>query len=230
MEEIELTAESREMLGSGESRRIRRDGFVPAVLYGVDTKPAHLKVPAANLHKVIAGGENILIKLKVGGKADTVMIKEVQHNPIEGEITHIDFYRVSMKQEVEVKVPVDITGDAKGVKEKGGVLEQILREIEVKCLPGDMPHSIVVDVSGLDIGDTISAEQLKIPNKVKLVTAADALVVGVISPTVLKEEKPEEEVAAAAEPELIKKEKKGEDEEEDAAKTKEEGSEKGKSK
>jgi len=206
MEQIELKGVLRKKTGSAEARRIRRRGFVPGVLYGREEKPLHLKVSLAGLHKAISGGENVIINLKIDEKAETVMVKEIQRDPVDDQIVHVDFYRVSLREEVKVNVPVEITGEAKGVREKGGVLEQILREIEIKCLPGDIPERITVDVSELDIGDSITVEQLKLPAKVTVLSPPDATVAVVIAPTVLREE--EKPVEEAVEPELIGKKEK----------------------
>lgn len=216
MENIELNVEVRDKLGSAESRRIRKLGFIPGVLYGKDEKPIHLKVSLQSLQKVVSRGENVIISLKVGHRTDgerkTVMIKEIQIDPVEDEIVHVDFYKVSLREEVTIKVPIETEGDAKGVKEKGGVLDQILRELEVKCLPKDIPEKITIDVSELDIGHSYTVEKLKIPAGVEVLTPIDSTVVTVIAPTVLEEEKKREE--EITEPELIKKPKEKEEVEE----------------
>jgi len=203
VEKIKLNAEIRDKVGSANSRRIRRTGFIPGVLYGKDEQPIHLKVSVANLHNIISEGENVLINLIVEDKEKTVMVKEVQRDPVQENIVHVDFYKVSLQEKVTIKVPIETTGEAKGVKEKGGVLEQILRELEVECLPNDIPEKITLDVSELDIGHSFTVEKLKIQPGVEVLTPIDSTVVTVIAPTVLEEEKkPEEEIA---EPELIKK-------------------------
>jgi large subunit ribosomal protein L25 len=226
MEEVNLKAQLREKLGSAESRRIRENDLIPAVLYGRKDKPLHLVISLLDLKKVISGGENLIINLKVKDGTETVMIKDVQYNPVDDKIDHVDLYRVSMQDKVKVGVPIEIIGVAKGVREKGGVLEQIMREIQIESLPANIPDKIEIDVTSLDIGDTISAGQLKITEKVTLLTSPESLVVGVMASTKLEEKKPAEEEAAAAEPELIKKEKKDEDEEAKPGEAKAEISEK----
>lgn len=227
MEKVELKAELRNKLGTVESKRIRRAGFIPGVLYGKDEEPVHLKISLLNLHKIISKGENILINLKVADKEKTVMIKEVQHDPVEDDIVHVDFCKVSLQEKVTVKVPIEIIGEAKGVKEKGGVLEQILRELEVKCLPTEIPEKITLDVTDLDIGHSYTVDKLIIPERVEVLVSMDSTVATVIAATILEEEKkPEEEIA---EPELIKKAKE-EGEEEIEVAEEEKGEEKGEEK
>ena len=205
MEQVELDAAVRENLGSSESRKMRMHGLVPAVLYGRSENPVHLKVSLLSLRKAIAKGENVILSIKVDGKGKTAMVKELQYDPVEDEIIHVDFYRVSLQEKININVPIEIVGVAKGAKEKGGVLDEILREIEVRCLPKDIPKTIPIEVTQLDIGDSVLAGSLKAPGGVEILTPPDSLVVVVIAPTILKEEKPVEEVAA--EPELIGKEK-----------------------
>jgi len=222
MEKIELKAESRDKIGSAQSRRIRKTGFVPGVLYGKNEEPIHLKVSLLDLHNVISKGENVLINLKINDDGRIVMVKEIQRHSVEDDIIHIDFYKVSLREKVTTKVPIETYGEARGVKEKGGVLEQILRELEVKCLPSDIPEKITLDVTELDIGHSIAVEKLKIQPGVEVLTPLDSTVITVIAPTVLEEEKkPEEEIT---EPELIKKVK--EEEVEEEVETAEEGKKK----
>lgn len=221
MEKIELNVELRDKVGSAQSRRMRRTGFIPGVLYGKDEEPIHLKVLLLNLHRIISKGENILIDLKVDKKEKTVMIKEIQRDPVEDDIVHVDFYKVSLQEKITIQVPIEIIGEARGVKEKGGVLEQILRELEVKCLPANIPEKIALDVSDLDIGHSYAVDKLIIPEDVEVLTPVDSTIVTVIASTTLEEEKkPEEEIT---EPELITKEKKeGEEETEVVEEEKEE--------
>ena len=169
-----------------------------------------MRFSLTNLYKVMSRGENVLVNLKIDNKEKTVMIKEIQRDPVEDKIIHVDFYKVSLQEKVTIKVPLEIVGEARGVKEKGGVLEQILRELEVKCLPKDIPEKITLDASELDIGHSFTVEKLKIPADIEVITPVDSTVVTVIAPTVLEEEKkPEEEIT---EPELIKKAKEEEEE------------------
>jgi large subunit ribosomal protein L25 len=205
VEKIELSAELRDEVGSIKSRRMRSTGFIPGVLYGKGEEPVSLKVSLVNLHRIISKGENILINLKVDNKEKTVMIKEIQHDPIEDSIVHVDFYKISLQEKITVQIPIEIIGEAKGVKEKGGVLEQILRELEVRCLPTNIPEKIALDVSSLDIGHSYAVDKLIIPEGVEVLTLIDSPVATVIAPTTLEDEK--KLAGEMTEPELITKKK-----------------------
>ena len=173
MEQIELDASVRENLGSSESRKMRMHGFIPAVLYGRSEKPVHLKVSLLDLCKVISKGENVILSIKFDGKGKTAMVKELQYDPVEDVIVHADFYRVSLQEKININVPIEITGVPKGVTEKGGVLDEILREIEVRCLPKDIPKTLLIEVTQLDIGDSVLAGALKVPTGVEILTPPD---------------------------------------------------------
>src|SRR5262245_57425750 len=144
-----LEAQARSSFGKNEARRTRRAGQVPAVLYGGDAKEATpIAVAPKALLKILhsESGQNTLISLKLAGTGDTrVLVKDFQLDPITHEVLHADFYRVAMDQLLRVTIPIQVTGEPKGVKQQGGILEHIRREIEIECLPADITASIVVD-------------------------------------------------------------------------------------
>jgi large subunit ribosomal protein L25 len=219
MEAIYLDAEIREEKEIGKSKILRRANFVPCVVYGEKKKTISLKIERGRLIKFMHahhGGENMVITLKVSGadkkKADekAVIIKEIQVHPVNDEILHVDFNEISLTKRIEVKVPIAGSGECFGVKQEGGTLEQILWEIEVECLPTQIPEKLTVDISNLKIGDTIHVKDLVIPEGVNIKHDAEAIVFSVAQP--FKEEVAGEEAIEGApgaiEPEVIKKEKK----------------------
>ena len=226
--EATLEAIAREDFGKNEARRLRRDGKVPAVLYGGDAKEATpIAVEPRALLKILHSdsGQNTLIALKLGGAADTrVLVKDFQLDPITHQVLHADFYRVAMDKVIQVTIPVTVHGEPKGVKQQGGILEFIRREIVVECLPGDIPEHVDVDVSELMLHQGIRVRDIATDPKWKPVTEGDAMLVHVIMPKA--EEVPTPEVTAAAatatpaEPEVIKKGKKEEEGEEKEEKKK----------
>jgi large subunit ribosomal protein L25 len=222
---IALSGQRRERLGKGGARTVRREGKIPAVLYGHGEDPVAVVVGARDFDLALHGhkGANPIVNLAVGAHEYTALIRSVQYDPVTHDILHLDFQHISLTETIEVRVTVHLTGTPTGVKDGGGILEHILREIEVRCLPTAIPASIDADVSALNIGDSVHVRDLSVPN-VTILTEADATIATVVPPTVM-EEKPAEEVVAetaAAEPEVITKGKK---EEEAAA---EEEKEKGK--
>ena len=229
--EVILEAHARDTFGKNEARRTRREGRVPAVVYGRASATGAsgptatpIAVDPKALLRILHSGANTLISLKVGGGAESkVLVKEYQLDPITHAVLHADFYQVAMDRAIQVTIPVSIKGEPKGVKQQGGVLEFVRREIEVECLPGDIPDHVDVDVSELMVNQGVRVRDIAPSPKWKPVSELDLMLVHVILPKV--EEAPAApEVAAAApaaaaEPEVIKKGKK-----------EEEGAEKGKEK
>jgi len=228
--EATLEATARDSFGKNEARRTRRGGRVPAVLYGAagdtashDATP--ISVDPRALLKILhsESGANTLISLKLAGAGDArVLIKEFQLDPITHHVLHADFYRVRMDRTIEVTIPVTVKGEPKGVKQQGGVLEFVRREIVIECLPADIPEHVEVDVSELMLHQGIRLRDVATDPKWKPVTESDAMLVHVIMPKA--EEAPATPEAAAAgaattatpaEPEVIKKGKKEEAEEEE---------------
>lgn len=222
---IALSGTPRERLGKGGARTARREGKIPAVLYGHGETPVPVSIVARDLDLALREhkGGNPIVHLAVSGGEYTALIRDVQYDPMTHHILHLDFQHISLTETIEVKVNVHLTGIPTGVKDGGGILETILREIEVRCLPTAIPASIDVDVSALNIGDSIHVRDLSVPN-VTILADADSTVATVVPPTVM-EEKPAEAAVegapAAAEPEVItkgKKEEEGEEEGKEKAK------------
>jgi large subunit ribosomal protein L25 len=220
--EATLEATTRETFGKNEARRTRRDGRVPAVLYGGDGKEATpISVEPKALLKILhsESGANTLIALKLAGAGDArVLVKEYQLDPVTHQVLHADFYRVAMDRLLRVTIPVVIKGEPKGVKQQGGVLEFIRREIEVECLPVDIPEHAEVDVSELMLHQGVRVRDLPVSSKWKPTSDAEMMLVHVIMPKAEEAPAPAEAAAAAtaavpAEPEVIKKGKKEETEE-----------------
>ncbi|HKT80429.1 MAG TPA: 50S ribosomal protein L25 [Vicinamibacterales bacterium] len=222
--EAVLEAEARSDFGKNENKRTRAAGRVPAVVYGATTGDAAksatpITVDPRALSRILhsESGANTLIALKLAGAGDTrVLVKEYQLDPISHQILHADFYRVAMDKVIQVTIPVIVKGEAKGVKQQGGILEFIRREIEVECLPGDIPEHVEIDVSELMLHQGIRVRDVATDPKWKPVSEAELMLVHVIMPKAEEAPAPAEAAAAAAtpaaEPEVIKKGKKEEEE------------------
>src|SRR5437588_1947519 len=222
-----LEATARDSFGKNEARRTRRDGRVPAVVYGAATEGGSrdataIAVDPRALLKILhsESGANTLIALKLGGSADArVLIKEYQLDPVTHAVLHADFYRVRMDRTIHVTIPVIVKGEPKGVKQQGGIVEFIRREIEIECLPGDIPEHVEVDISELMLHQGMRVRDIAIDTKWKAVSDPEMMLVHVILPKAEEVAATPEATAAAAtatpaEPEVIKKGKKEEDEEE----------------
>ena len=194
MATLQLKAQVRKDVGKGVARKARQAGLVPAVLYGEGEEPQPLVVDYRDFYPVIhtSARENVILDLKIEGseRGDCkAIIREIQYHPVRREILHVDFQHISMTKEITVNVPIEITGEAVGVKTRGGILELILREIEVECLPADIPERIKVDVTGLDVGDIVQVKDLVI-EKAKIVSDRESTVITIVAPTVVEEAKP----------------------------------------
>src|SRR6266566_8974022 len=222
-----LEATSRDTFGKNEARRTRRDGKVPGILYGGDgDRATPIAVSPRALLKILhsESGLNTLISLKLAGAGDArVLVKDFQLDPVTHQMLHADFYRVAMDKVLQVTIPVTVHGEPKGVKQQGGVLEFIRREIAIECLPGDIPEHVEVDISELMLHQGIRVRDVPVHPKWKPLTEGDAMLVHVIMPRAEEAPAPAEAAAAAtatpSEPEVIKKGKK---EEEEAKEAKEE--------
>jgi large subunit ribosomal protein L25 len=211
MPELLVTAESRTEKGKNANRRLRSRGLIPGVLYGASRKP----VPVAVSPKPLAGilgsgaGENTLFDLEVAGQRRKVILKEYQVEPVRGRLLHADFYEVALDRPLQVKVHVELQGTAVGVKTQGGIMDFVTRELEVECLPLDIPEKIGVDVSGLELGRHLRVSDLAVPPKVRILTEGDVVIAHVVAPRAEEVAAPAEAAAApaeaAAEPEVIKK-------------------------
>lgn len=226
MEEIILEAEPREELGKIKVKRLREKEFIPAVVYSKAQKSQPIKISRPALLRLLHEHrlENVVINLKVSPKrkSQPCLIKEIQYEPVGGEIVHVDFNEISLTQAIKVNVPVVAKGDPIGVKLEGGSLEHILWEIEVECLPTDIPKEIEVDVSQMKMGESIHIKDISFPPQLKVLNDPQTKVLSVVLPI-------KEEVVAAPvegevpqEPEVIKEKKEapaeGAEEEEKAEK------------
>ena len=217
--EVTLEAVERSEFGKNESRRLRREGRIPAVVYGAISKTTgtashSISVDPKSLMQIFHSdsGVNTLIDLSIdGGKPSRVLIKDYQLDPIKDMLLHIDFYRVAMDQNITVTVPVVVTGEALGVKQQDGLLDFVHRDIEIECLPADIPEHLEVDVSSLMIGQGVRLRDLVQDVAWKPISSLDTLLVHVIAPKAEVEEEAEEgseaeaATAESAEPEVIKK-------------------------
>lgn len=225
MQQILLNVKVRDSVGRGASGRLRRQGSVPAIVYGRKENPLILEVVERDF-KGIAGvtaGQNAIISLNPEGIEGEILalVKDVQYHPVTNRLLHIDFYRISLRDKVKVSVPVEVTGESVGVK-RGGILEHILWEVEVECLPTRVPKRIEVDIASLKIGDTVHVRDLKTEEGISILSGEEKTVLSIVPPTVIKEEVVEEVEKEIAEPERIgEKEKAGEGEEKKVEKRKE---------
>ncbi len=220
MNDIVLEAQKRETASKGTINTMRRQGRVPGVVYGEKDKPLTLSVDEKSLQKVIhtERGRNALINLQIEKSSHPVLVKELQRHAITRAILHVDFHRVSLKQKVEAAVPVHVKGEAPGVKLSGGVLEHVVREVRVRCLPTEIPASFDADVSTLQIGQAIRAKDLTRSEGVEILIDAESIIINIVSPTILEETTPgTTPEASSTEPEVIKKGKVEEGEEGAAA-------------
>ncbi len=223
MDQITVEAKPRDDRGKNAARRLRRQGQVPAVLYGGDGKSLTLAVNAKQLAAILRSqsGHNTIFKVKLPTGDQSAMLKDWQVDPLLGSLLHVDLLRVAMDVRMRVMVPVHTFGEPQGVKLQGGIFEMVTREVEIDCLPSDIPGEIRVDISELMIGRQLRAGDLPLEAaKIKLVSDPNRVVAHVVALRA-EEEKPAEaaaaEAAAPAEPEVIKKGKKEAEEGEEAA-------------
>jgi large subunit ribosomal protein L25 len=200
LETLEIEVKAREPGSKHQARRLRREGKIPAVLYGPKVQPLPLELNRKDFSNRVAGLEGShLVRMKSASAnlADKVaLVKEMQYHPITGDVIHADFYEVDLTARIEVSVPLHFVGKGAGVV-RGGILQPIVREIQVECLPLDIPQYFNVDVSGLDIGDSVHIEDLPMPEGVTAVYDSNFALVTVATPTV--EEEPTAAVAATPE-------------------------------
>jgi large subunit ribosomal protein L25 len=225
-----LEAQVRSAGNKNDARRVRRDGKIPAVVYGAGKDSAPVSVDPRQVLRILHSetGHNTIIDLTLDGEQSKAMIVDWQYEPLKGKLLHVDLLRIAMDKKLKVKVPVELTGEPAGVKQQGGLLEQMLREVEIECLPADIPTFLAVDVTELVFGKVLRVSELPHNPKLKFLTDENQPVAHI---TAVKEEvavTPEAaaaEGAAPAEPEVIKKGKQ-EAEEEGAAPEKAEKAEK----
>ena len=219
---VTLGAERRSQSGKSAARALRRDGKVPAVLYGHGRDTESIAVNATELEKALHGiaAESTVIELAVDGTPSQVLIREIQRHPTRLHITHVDFYEIHAGETLTMGVPVKLIGNPKGVKDDGGILEQYLREVEIEVLPANIPEHVTLDVAALEIGDSLHVRDLVIPNA-EILEDMDATVCTVVPPRV-EEEPVAAEPEEMAEPELIRRAKDDEEDGEGEAEEREE--------
>jgi large subunit ribosomal protein L25 len=206
---LSVEAESRETFGKNAARRLRHGGHIPGIVYGDEGPSLPVTVDPKEILRILrsGAGHNAIFTLEIKGKAPArVMLRDWQLDPIHGGLLHVDMVRVGRDHKLRVQIPVHVTGEAKGVKLQGGVFEFVLREVEVECLPDDIPEFYTIDVSELTIGQNLRVSDLPVDAKVKMLTESNRVVAHVVA-LKAEEEKPAEEAleAVPAEPELIRK-------------------------
>lgn len=230
MEQIVVEAAPRGDRGKNAARRLRQTGQIPAVLYGSTGEAVALAVNAKQVTGILRSesGHNTIFKVKLGSQQQPAIVKDWQVDPVTGSLLHVDLLRIAMDVRMRVKVPVHTFGEPAGVKQQGGIFEMVTREVEVECLPSEIPTEFRVDVSELLIGKQLRVADLPIdPAKAKLITEPQRVIAHVVALRE-EEEKPAEAVAAEAaaalaEPEVIKKGKKEAEEGEEAPEAEEKG-------
>lgn len=208
--QLKLAAQTRTSVGRTAVKKIKAQGLVPAVIYGADEQPLNLQVNAREFHTLLshATGEHLLVELQIADGAEAInrlaLIQEVQHDPVRGDVLHVDFHSVSANKQLHAEIPVETIGEPNGVKNFGGILEVSLHALMVECLPKDLPELVQVDVSNLNVGDSIHVRDLQLPAGVTAKADPDLAVLRVAPPTVAVEAAPAE---SAAQPEVIKEKK-----------------------
>jgi large subunit ribosomal protein L25 len=210
MPEFVVPAQSRSETGKNANRRLRSRGMIPGVVYAEGKGAVAVAVSPREIGTILksAAGENTLFDLEIGGSRRKVILKEFQLEPLRGHILHADFYEVALDKPIEVKVHVELEGVPVGVKLQGGLVDFVTRELEVECLPADIPEKITVDISHLELNKHLRVSDLKLGDKVKVLTDADLVIAHVVLPKaeVVAETVVEGAVAeGVAEPEVIKK-------------------------
>ncbi len=229
VERVQLEAAVRTALGKGKTGRLRLEGRVPAVVYKEGGAAVAVEVPVRELSRILhtKAGENALISLQFGAGSkeglkghptlangeNVVLIKELQHHPVTHQILHVDFHQISLTRKITVSVPLSFKGEAAGVRLSGGVLEHLRWELEVECLPTEIPAEIAVEIENLELGKTLHVKDVPLPEGVRAVTDADQPVVACVEPQQEVAAPAGEEAAVATEPEVIKQKKPEEGEE-----------------
>lgn len=212
----ELKVEVRKETGSSAVKRMRKDGFIPCIVYGANFETVAVKANNQDIIHLLHSltSEHPLIQIKLKNKKENVIIQDIQYHPFRNEILHIDFHKVAMDEKITTTVAVEEFGEPVGVTH-GGVIDHILRELEIECLPGDMPSVIEVDISHLEIGDALHVSDLTPPKGVTFLDDPEQPIIAISQPQLISEEEEEEELlaeAGAEEPELIRKREKEEEE------------------
>ncbi len=201
MHRYSIEVEKRDETGKGVARRLRRNGLIPGVVYGSNREPQALTVNPLDLRGKIHS--NAIIDLTIDGEEETVMIKDFQKDVIKDELIHVDFQQISMDETIHITVPIKLVGDAPGVRE-GGVLQQLMREVDIEVLPTNIPDEIELDISELTLSDSLEVGDLEVPEEVTLINSLEDVIVTIVAPSEEIEEEEEEELEEEfIEPEVI---------------------------
>jgi large subunit ribosomal protein L25 len=218
MATVSLSATSRAKLGKGHARKLRQTGEVPAVIYGHSREPQSLSLNTRDIEKLLTqiAGTTTVVDLTIDGKTAKTLIREIQRHPFKRQVLHIDFQELVAGEKVTLSIPIRFHGTATGVREGGGILEEVMHQVHLRADPMTIPDHIDVDVSALTIGHSIHIRELSLPEGAEVLDDEDSTVCLVSAPRAIVEETPVEaaaDVGAVAEPELIRKTKAEEDEE-----------------
>jgi large subunit ribosomal protein L25 len=217
MATAQLSATPRDGTGKGSARTLRAAGKIPGVIYGHGRDPQPLAIDTRELEKLLSkiSAESTVIDLSLDGKSARTLIREIQRHPFKRQILHIDFQELVAGEKVTVRIPIVLIGVPDGVRQDGGVLDQVMRELEIEVDPSNIPNHIDLDVTSLKIGDSVHVADLKLPEGVEIAGESDSTVCVVSAPRAAVEEvaPAEGEIEAAAEPEVIGKKKEEEEEE-----------------
>ncbi|MFN2603781.1 MAG: 50S ribosomal protein L25/general stress protein Ctc [Gemmatimonadaceae bacterium] len=217
MASAQLSATPRDGAGKGSARSLRAQGKIPAVIYGHGREPQSLAIETRELEKLLSkiSAESTVIELSMDGKSARTLIREIQRHPFKRQILHVDFQELVAGEKVTVRIPIVLMGVPEGVRQDGGILDQVMRELEIEVDPANIPNHVEVDVNPLRIGDSVHVNEIPLPEGVELVGEADSTVCVVSAPrAVVETVAPTEEAEVVAEPEVIGKAKKEEEEEE----------------
>lgn len=206
MEKTNLKVTVRKTTGNGAAKELRREGMIPAILYGPKAEPLMLSVTTTELESILKTSNigQVLLNLLIQNgkqKSRTAMIKELQTQPVSGNLLHVDFYEVAMDQKIKISIPVVTTGQSEGVEE-GGVLQLVRHEVEIYCFPNNIPESLEVDISGMGIGDSKHIDEVSIDESFELVDESNFTIVTVLSPKAEEVEEVEEEEEEGEEAEV----------------------------
>ncbi len=221
---VSLNADVRTEAGKKIAKRLRRGGRLPAVVYGERDASIACSVEQRALTDLLQShGRNAIIALKAGAKSQSTIIKDIQYHPLHGNILHVDFHRIDLTRKLVVEVPIEAQGSPAGVRNDGGILEHMLHDLEIECLPTDIPNHIAVNVSKLNIGDSLHVSDITLDSDdLTIVTSGDRTVFAVSAPAIIAVEEDEAEDALveeeeAREPEVIERGRRGDGEEGDAS-------------
>jgi len=217
MASAQLSATPRDGTGKGSARSLRAQGKIPAVIYGHGREPQSLAIETRELEKLLSkiSAESTVIELSMDGKSARTLIREIQRHPFKRQILHVDFQELVAGEKVTVRIPIVLMGVPEGVRQDGGILDQVMRELEIEVDPANIPNHVEVDVNALRIGDSVHVNEIPLPEGVELAGESDSTVCVVSAPrAVVETVAPAEEAEVVAEPEVIGKAKKEEEEEE----------------